>query len=330
MWEEIMIEEYNFKYSEDEKLPVGGVRFSGSNLFSAGAAALLVCSLFFQQLVFADVAIAQDNLVVYAIAAAKDAVKKVNKAFEKQNNVSVDANYVGCFATVSQQLKAGNQVDVFIPGSMDIAEVMLRDRMAISAVPFAVNRTCLVIPKGSGVVREFMDITRPGVRLAFGNFKVTPIGKYSVEILKKAGIYRKIRRNITTQALCIDMMMTYVEQGNVDAALVWEKDARNSGKVDVVAIPDEFSVNETIPICLLAGSSRPELQKDYEKFFLSRGMEIFREGGYDLLESGEKGGPTGTTSESFRTASISGKVLTAESLSPGDKVLTAESAPVTE
>lgn len=228
-----------------------------------------------------------EELVVYSIAAAKPTMKKINAAFQEAARAEVAANYVGCFATVSQQLQAGNEVDIFIPGSMQIALAMEKEGLVSRVVPFANNKTCLAVTKGTKVVRSFDQLTRPGVRIAFGNFRVTPIGKYTRQILDKAGIFGKVRRNIVTQGLCIEMLMTYVEKGNADVTLVWEKDARASSGVEIIEIPEEYTVFETIPICVIKSTKKPELAKKYMDFFLTRGLEMFRADHYDMVAGAE-------------------------------------------
>lgn len=223
-----------------------------------------------------------EELVVYSIAAVKPTLKKVNKAFEEFARADIVVNYVGCFATVSQQLQSGIEVDIFIPGSMKIAETLKQADIVSEVIPFAHNRTCLAVTKGTRMIRSFDQLTRPGVRIAFGNFRVTPIGQYSKQILEKAGIFGKVRRNIVTQGLCIEMLMTYVEKGNADVTLVWEKDARASAGVEIIEIPEEYTVRETIPICVIKSTKKPELAKKYLDFFLTKGFEMFKADRYEM------------------------------------------------
>jgi molybdate transport system substrate-binding protein len=124
----------------------------------------------------------------------------------------------------------------------------------------------LVSPKLAPVpIRSFTDLASDKVkRIAVGNPKTVPAGRYTAEVLDYYGIKQKIKDKLI-YAENVRQVLDYVARGEVDAGIVYSTDALVRTKdVTVVAIaPEESHKTVVYPIALVKGTKNESLAKAF-------------------------------------------------------------------
>ena len=100
----------------------------------------------------------------------------------------------------ADQAKAADQAQVKFRGTPEGAwlKVDYYDKPVVYFTPV------IMVPKGNPKnVRTVQDMARPGVRVALGHPEALAVGPLTKRILKRAGVWEKIRPNVVMEAGCI-------------------------------------------------------------------------------------------------------------------------------
>ena len=230
------------------------------------------------------------TLNVSAAASLTDVLTEINGLYtQKHSNVSVTANFASS-GTLQTQIEQGAPCDVFISAgakqmdNLETGGLILED----TRKDLLQNKVVLIVPNASTLgLADFDGLTGASVtRIAIGDPASVPAGSYAKKALEQLGIYSQVQSKLI---LCADVraVLTYVENGDVDAGIVYSTDYRISEKVRKVADgPDE--VNQTIvyPMAVIAASENAEAAGKYEDFLSSdEAGEVFEEYGFVLVEN---------------------------------------------
>jgi molybdate transport system substrate-binding protein len=175
------------------------------------------------------------TLTVFAAASLTDAFEAVATAFEDDHpGVSVRLSFAGS-TSLREQLLAGAPADVFASASeATMVDVVEAGATEGEAVPFASNHLVLVTPAGNpAAVRSLADLARTDLLVGLCAPTV-PCGELAGRLLGGAGVTAAP----DTEEPDVRSLLTKVAAGDLDAALVYETDARAAGaKVSRVDVP---------------------------------------------------------------------------------------------
>jgi molybdate transport system substrate-binding protein len=177
----------------------------------------------------AGISAAQDRneITVSAAISLKDAFQEIGKKYTETTGVKVIFNFGGSGA-LARQIEGGAPVDVFASAAqkdMNSAEskgFIKKD----TRKDFARNALVLIGPKSSAVrINKFEDLSSDKVkRIAVGNPKTVPAGRYAAEAFDYYGVAFKIRDKLV-YAENVRQVLDYVARGEVDAGVVYSTDA---------------------------------------------------------------------------------------------------------
>jgi len=176
-------------------------------------------------------------LTVSAAASTKDVLSALGRDFEKAvPGAAVRFNF-GSSGTLRAQIEAGAPVDVFIAAD-DVNMNALQKESMINVrtrVVLAGNRLVLIVPFDSKLpIRSFRDVGRPDVsRVAVGAPSV-PAGARAQEVFEHLKIWPGVQAK-AVRGKDVREVLAQVEQGNVEAGVVYATDAALSKRVRVVA-----------------------------------------------------------------------------------------------
>ncbi|BAC92224.1 molybdate ABC transporter substrate-binding protein [Gloeobacter violaceus] len=224
------------------------------------------------------------ELTVSAAISLKEAFGEIAVQFEKgRPGDKINFNFAAS-GELSQQIERGAPVDVFASAALKQMNDLDKKGLLLAGTnqPFARNRLVVVVPKGQTKVASFEQLSKVG-RLTIGNPKTVPAGQYAAEALTKAGIYDTL---LASQKIVfsenVRQALAYVEDGNVDAGIVYVTDARASQKADVgFLVPANYSEPVVYPIAVVKDSKQPDPARAFVTFVLSaRGQEILLSKGF--------------------------------------------------
>ncbi len=241
------------------------------------------CKLFAFVLLFAS-AIGCDNespyLTVYAGKGLKKAMEEVKTEFKKDHGIPIYIVYAGS-DTLLKTLKKTLKGDIFIPGSLSYIEkagdlVNSHDYIAQHVPAFA------AISNSSINLHEYNDLLHENIRIAIGNKSMCAIGRIGEKILDDLAPEDSFRKNIIITASTVNELLKLLNEGKVDAALIWNdmllwEEAENLTRIE---IPDEFNRPKEIHVGILSTTVSPKKAQLFADFMTTKGRDIFLKQGF--------------------------------------------------
>ncbi|TIN33142.1 MAG: molybdate ABC transporter substrate-binding protein [Mesorhizobium sp.] len=154
---------------------------------------------------------ADDKVIVFAAASLKDALDVVNKACEPEVGEAATISYAASSA-LAKQIEGGAPADVFVSADLEWMKYLSDKKLTRpdTEVKLLGNQIVLVAPQDSKVeakVEKGFDLAgliRDG-RLAMGDFKAVPAGKYGKAALEWLGVWSSVEGKDTAAFLkCVE------------------------------------------------------------------------------------------------------------------------------
>ena len=211
------------------------------------------------------------TLTVSAAASLREAVTELAGRYGAAHPGTTVRVNLGASGALRQQIEQGARVDVFISaavGPMDgLAERGLVD--PATRADLAGNTLVVVVPRGSGAVRELRDLASPRVRrVALGAPASVPAGEYALEALRALGIAHAVQAK-AVYAQNVRQVLAYVESGNVDAGIVYATDAAASPRVAVAAVAPPGTHRPIVyPLAVVRATAHPREARALAAFLL--------------------------------------------------------------
>lgn len=225
---------------------------------------------------------------VFAAASLTDAFNDIGAEFHKANpRVTVTFNFAASSA-LRTQLEQGARADIF--ASADQIQMDNARKANVIDGPdlvFVKNKLVVIYPKNNPAkIAAIKDLANPGVKFVLSD-KAVPIGAYARSALEKmsadaqfgADFGRKVLGNLKSEEANVRAVVTKVQLGEADAAIVYASDVTPAIAKDIVAIiiPDQFNTIATYPIALVRDASKKQTAQAFIAFVRSaQGQEILK------------------------------------------------------
>ncbi len=169
-----------------------------------------------------------ESVLVSAATSLKDALRDVTERFEASRPGTKVVVNAAASGVLLRQIEEGAPVDLFLSASRDeIARLERAGRIdAGSSRPFAANRLVVVVSDGTEPPASLAGLADPRFdRIAVGNLRTVPAGRYAEESLRNAGILEAVRNRLVPGE-SVRQVLEYVARGEAAAGLVYATDAR--------------------------------------------------------------------------------------------------------
>jgi molybdate transport system substrate-binding protein len=186
-------------------------------------------------------AAAQDKtLTVFAAASMKNALDEINAAYAARAGVKVTVSYAASSA-LAKQIEQGAPADVFISADTDWMDYATarKNINEPSRVNLLGNSIVLIAPKDSRIdnvgIAPVFDLARLAGdgRIATGDVKSVPVGKYAKAALEKLGSWQAAEPKFA-MAESVRAALTLVARGEAPLGIVYSTDAKVEPGVKVV------------------------------------------------------------------------------------------------
>lgn len=231
------------------------------------------------------------DLVVFAAASMKGSLDKVAASFEKSAGTKVSISYASS-SQLAKQIEAAAPADVFISADTKWMDYLV-EKGAVkkeNAVNFLGNRLVLVAAKGSTVslkiAKDFpLADTLGSDRIAMGDPKSVPAGKYGQQSLEFYGVWAAVQPKVAG-ADNVRAALKLVSSGEAPLGIVYETDAKADKEVKVV---DTFGEDSHAPIVYPVApveASTNEAKNEFVKFLLgAEASAVFKDAGFTTLSA---------------------------------------------
>ncbi|BBL76396.1 molybdate ABC transporter substrate-binding protein [Methylomagnum ishizawai] len=196
------------------------------------------------------------DITVYAAASLTAALTDIAKSFEQAHKTPVKLSFAASSA-LAKQIEQGAPADVFI--SADTKWVDYLDNKGKidhnSLQKLLGNTLVLIAPKGQGFkveMKKGFDFAHAFAgNLCTGTVESVPVGIYAKEALTHLDWWKSLQYRVVG-ADDVKAALNLIERGECEAGIVYETDAKQSAKVDVVArFPDDTHAPIVYPAVLV-------------------------------------------------------------------------------
>jgi molybdate transport system substrate-binding protein len=186
-------------------------------------------------------AFAQDKgLIVFAAASMKNALDDIDAAYTARTGVKIIASYAASSA-LAKQIEQGAPADIFLSADTDwmdyaIARKTINEPTRVNLLG---NSLVLIAPKDSGIddvaIGPGFDLAKLAGdgRIATGDVKAVPAGKYARAALQKLGAWQAAEAKFA-MAESVRAALTLVARGEAVLGIVYATDARVEPGVRIV------------------------------------------------------------------------------------------------
>ncbi len=221
------------------------------------------------------------TLDVYAASSLATPFADAGLAYEKAHpGVKVQFNF-GASSDLARFVQEGAPADVFASADMsNMDRVESKDLLDSPPVIFATNYLEIIVEKGNPLnISSLQDLENLDLVFVTTSPDV-PIGKYTAEVLKKAGV------SVTPDSLESNVkgIMLKVASGEADAAIVYHSEViASDGQVEGVEILAEFNIVAKYPIGIIKNSANKKQAQGFVDFLLSTaGQTLLTQYGFGL------------------------------------------------
>jgi molybdate transport system substrate-binding protein len=232
---------------------------------------------------------AEDKVVVFAAASLKDALDAVNKACEADVGEAATVSYAASSA-LARQIEGGAPADVFISADLDWMKYLSDKKLTKpdTEVKLLGNEIVLVAPKDSTVetkIEKGFDLAKliGDGKLAMGDFKAVPAGKYGKAALESLGVWSSVEGKVA-QAENVRAALKLVSTGEAALGIVYATDAHAEKGVKVVGtFPEDSHPPIIYPVAQTADSKDKDTPAFLKCLQSGKAGALFKEQGFTVL-----------------------------------------------
>jgi molybdate transport system substrate-binding protein len=238
----------------------------------------------------APFAAGQDKaIIVFAAASMKNALDDVNAAFTKRTGIKVAASYAASSALM-KQIEQGAPADVFASADLDwmnygSQKEVIKDATRMNLLG---NQLVLIAPKDSkldnvtiGPRFDLATLAGDG-RIATGDVKAVPVGKYAKEALEKLGSWQAAAPKFAMTEN-VRVALTLVARGEAPLGIVYATDAKVDPGVKIIGtFPADSHPPIVYPVAETA-AAKPEADSYLAYLSSAAAKAIFERYGFTFL-----------------------------------------------
>lgn len=220
------------------------------------------------------------ELLVFAASSLSHAFEEVGAAFEARHPESRVQVSSAASSALREQILEGAPADVFASANEEtMAQIADAGLVDGAPVVFALNAMEIAVPSANpGAVSGLADLARPELLIGLCAAQV-PCGDYARSVLAAAGI----AASIDTDEPDAGALMSKIEAGELDAAIVYRSDVAASDRARGIEIPAADNVGARYLIAALSGSGHPGAAARFVEFVRSEpGRAILAEHGFGV------------------------------------------------
>ncbi|MER9598904.1 MULTISPECIES: molybdate ABC transporter substrate-binding protein [unclassified Mesorhizobium] len=232
---------------------------------------------------------AEDKVVVFAAASLKDGLDAVNRACEADVGEAATISYAASSA-LAKQIEGGAPADVFISADLDWMKYLSDKKLTKpgTEVKLLGNQIVLIAPQDSKVetrIEKGFDLA--GLvgdgKLAMGDFKAVPAGKYGKAALESLGVWSSVEGKVA-QAENVRAALKLVSTGEAALGIVYATDAHAEPGVRVIGtFPADSHPPIIYPVAQLADSKGKDTPAFLKCLQSAKAGELFKAQGFTIL-----------------------------------------------
>jgi molybdate transport system substrate-binding protein len=229
------------------------------------------------------------SLTVFAAASLKGSLDKAAALYQSKTGVKVAISFAASSA-LAKQIEAGAPADIFLSADLKWMSYLVGKGLVKKeqVVKLLGNRLVLVgspdFEKPLTIGKDFPLAEALGDgRIAMGEPKSVPAGKYGREALEHYGVWKAVEPKVAA-ADNVRAALQLVARGEAPLGIVYETDAKAEAGVKVVGVfPEESHAPIIYPIAPVAASTNASAQGFLSFLNGADAQAIFKQAGFTIL-----------------------------------------------
>ncbi len=187
------------------------------------------------------------EIIYYSGGVNRLGIQETLKEFERREGVQINTVYNGCGilqGMIKTSAEGGRQLpDAYHTCDLSFMEGV--EHLFSDAVNVTETDMVIVCPIGRTDIRSLDDLAREGMKVGLANEKQSALGALTGKMLKRAGLYEAITRNVVSRSPTADLLVNQVRVDSLDAIVVYRANTSAvAEKVRIVEIdlPDAKAI----------------------------------------------------------------------------------------
>ncbi|MBB3964377.1 molybdate ABC transporter substrate-binding protein [Rhizobium metallidurans] len=233
---------------------------------------------------------AADKITVFAAASMKNALDAANAEWAKESGKEAVVSYAASSA-LAKQIEGGAPADVFISADLDWMDYLAKKNLIKEDTRSNLLGNSIVLVAAKDKVKP-VDIKQgfdlAGLigdgKLAMGEVKSVPAGKYGKAALEKLGVWASVEGKVAG-AESVRAALALVSRGEAPFGIVYKTDVNADPGVAVAGtFPADSHPPITYPIAILSESKNADTAAYLEFLKSEKAARFFTEQGFTILK----------------------------------------------
>ncbi|OWV71348.1 molybdenum ABC transporter substrate-binding protein [Rhizobium sp. R634] len=235
-------------------------------------------------------AAAAEKLTVFAAASLKNALDAANAAWTSESGKEAVASYAASGA-LAKQIENAAPADIFISADLDWMDYIAKKNLtkADTRTNLLGNRIVLVAEKDKAKpveIKKGFDLAGllGDSKLAMGEPKSVPAGKYGMAALEKLGVWTSVETKVAG-AESVRAALALVSRGEAPYGIVYQTDAAADKGVAIVGtFPADSHPPIIYPVAILTESKNPDAAAYLDFLKSDKAAAFFTAQGFTVLK----------------------------------------------
>ncbi|MDM9649785.1 molybdate ABC transporter substrate-binding protein [Rhizobium sp. S163] len=238
----------------------------------------------------AGTAFAAEKVTVFAAASMKNALDAANAEWAKESGKEAVVSYAASSA-LAKQIEGGAPADVFISADLDWMDYLAKKNLIKADTRSNLLGNSIVLVAAKDKVKP-VDIKQgfdlAGLlgdgKLAMGEVKSVPAGKYGKAALEKLGVWSSVEGKVAG-AESVRAALALVSRGEAPFGIVYRTDVNADPGVAVAGtFPSDSHPPITYPIAILSESKNADTAAYLDFLKSEKAAHFFTEQGFTILK----------------------------------------------
>ncbi len=239
---------------------------------------------------YAPAAMAAEKVTIFAAASLKNALDAANAEWAKESGKEAVASYAASSA-LAKQIEGGAPADIFISADLDWMDYVAKKNLIKSDTRSNLlgNSIVLVAAKDKAKpvdIKQGFDLATllGDGKLAMGEVKSVPAGKYGKTALEKLGVWSSVESKVAG-AESVRAALALVSRGEAPYGIVYQTDvSADPGVTTVGTFPADSHPPIIYPVAILAESKNADAAAYLDFLKSEKAAHFFTDQGFTILK----------------------------------------------
>jgi molybdate transport system substrate-binding protein len=197
-----------------------------------------------------------DSVMLFCAAGVQLPVADTIHQINEELNLKVEVLYSGT-GVLLNNLRTAKKGDLYLAADTSFIDLAKSYDLIDETVPLAKIRPVIAVYKGNPKkIKSLADLLKKDIKFALAN-EGASIGKVSKKVLEKIGKWNEYKKKASVFKPTVNDIALDVKLKTVDAAIIWDANARQMKELEYVSVPELDKEVQEITIAVLKTCQDP-------------------------------------------------------------------------